>query len=88
MSRKKRKTLHAVMHAEKKKGTFLGLHTAHGNWRGPKGPLNLLSLFSEADVGVPDLLVDVEVGVVAIEEVLMKTAASGEFGDNPRSFGQ
>ena len=45
-------------------------------------PLYLLSLFSEADDDVP---VDAEVGVVAVEEELAKMAASGEFGDNPRS---
>lgn len=44
-------------------------------------PMDVLSLFSEADDGVP---VDVELGVVADDDELVKMAASGEFGDNPR----
>ena len=44
-------------------------------------PPDLLSLFSEADDGVT---VDDEAGAVVVDE-LVKMAASGEFGANPRS---
>ena len=49
-------------------------------------PLDLLSVLSAAEDGVA-VVVEV-LGVVALEEELVKMAASGELGDNPRSFGQ